>query len=219
MVKGLRSLFRGLSDIGLAATDLLYKMANRAMGKAQEESLQEVNELIEIQEKLKARGDNLRDLVLKLYQKDTKDGIVNKLIYKYQKAFYEQVDANAQEGARSKQWLKDNVDLKAYAQEANKILKQRLSRINKTYEEGALKEKLILEEQRKWDVNRRDFNGWNNYVIKRHPQEKWQSKEYVDLKKDPELFELYNWISKMNDKATEIGYIRQCCTFYIPTIR
>ena len=50
--------------------------------------------------------------IVKLYQKDTKDGIVNKLIYKYQKAFYEQVDANAQEGARSKQWLKDNVDLK-----------------------------------------------------------------------------------------------------------
>ena len=220
VVKGLRSLFRGLSDIGLAATDLLYKMANRAMGKAQEESLQEVNELIAIQEKLKARGGNLRDLVLKLYQKDTEGGIVNKLIYKYQKAFYEQVDANAQEGARSKQWLKDNIDLKAYAQEANKILKQRLSRINKTYEEGALKEKLILEEQRKWDVNRRDFNGWNNYVIKRHPQEKWQSKEYVDLKKDPELFELYNWISKMNDKATEIGYIDNAVrSTFLPFVR
>ena len=40
VVKGLRSLFRGLSDIGLSATDLLYKMANRAMGLAQEESLQ-----------------------------------------------------------------------------------------------------------------------------------------------------------------------------------
>lgn len=220
VVKGLRSLFRGLSDIGLSATDLLYKMANRAMGLAQEESLQEVNELIALQEKLKARGGNLRELVLKLYQKNTEGGIVNKLIYKYQKAFYEQVDANAQEGARSKQWLKDNVDLKAYAQEANKILKERLSRINKTYEEGALKEKLILEEQKKWDVNRRDFNGWNNYVIKRHPQEKWQSKEYLDLKKDPELFELYNWISKMNDKATEIGYIDNAVrSTFLPFVR
>jgi len=220
VVKGLRSLFRGLSDIGLAATDLLYKMANRAMGLAQEESLTEVNELIVLQEKLKARGGNLRDLVSKLYQKDTKGGIVNKLIYKYQKAFYDQVDANAQEGARSKQWLKDNVNLKAYTQEASKILKQRISRINKTYEEGALKEKIILEEQRKWDVNRSDFNGWNNYVIKRHPQEKWQSKEYVDLKKDPELFELYNWISKMNDKATEIGYIDNAVrSTFLPFVR
>ena len=34
VVRGLKSLFRGLSDIGLAATDLLYKMANAAMGKA-----------------------------------------------------------------------------------------------------------------------------------------------------------------------------------------
>ena len=220
VVKGLRSLFRGLSDIGLAATNLLYTMANRAMGKAQEESLKEVNELIAIQDKLKARGGNLRDLVLKVYQKDTEGGIVNKLIYKYQKEFYEQVDANAQEGARSMKWLKDNVDLKAYAQEANKILKERLSRINKTYEEGALKEKLILEEKRKWDISRSDFNGWNNYVIKRHPQEKWQSEEYIDLKKDPELFELYNWISKMNDKATEIGYIDNAVrSTFLPFVR
>ncbi len=220
IVKGLSSLFRGTSEIGLKALDLLYKLANRAMGFAQEDALNEVNELLEIRDKLKARGGNLRDLVLKIYQKDTKGGIVNKLIYKYQKAFYEQVDANAQEGARSKQWLKDNVDLKAYAQEANKILKQRLSRINKTYEEGDLKEKLILEEQRKWDISRSDFNGWNNYVIKRHPQEKWESEEYINLKKDPELFELYNFISGINKKARDIGYLENAAqSTFLPFIR
>lgn len=220
VVKGLTSLFRGTSEIGLKALDLLYKLANRAMGFAQEDALNEVNELLEIRDKLKARGGDLRKIVQGIYQKDTEGGLVNKLIYKYQKEFFEQVDANAQEGARSMKWLIDNVDLKAYAQEANKILKERLTRINKTYEEGALKEKLILEEKRKWDISRSDFNGWNNYVIKRHPQEKWQSEEYVNLKKDPELFELYNFISRINKKARDIGYLENALqSTFLPFIR
>lgn len=220
IVKGLSSLFRGTSEIGLKALDLLYKLANRAMGFAQEDALNEVNELLKIRDKLKARGGNLRDLVLKIYQKDTKGGIVNKLIYKYQEQFYQEAKANAQEGARSKQWLKDNIDLEAYNKEASKILQQRLSRIDKGYEDGDLKEKLILEEKRNWDINRRDFNGWSNYVIRRHPLEKWESEEYINLKKDPELFELYNFISGINKKARDIGYLENAAqSTFLPFIR
>lgn len=220
VVKGLSSMFRGLSDIGLKSLDILYKLANRAMGLAQEDSLKEVNGLLAIRDKLEARGGNLRDLVLNIYQKDDAGGLVNKLIYKYQKEFFKEVDANAQEGRRSKKWLIDNVDLKAYAVDANKILKERISRINKTYEEGELRDKLILEEQKKWDISRDDFNGYNNYIIKRHPLEKWESQEYINLKKDPELFELYNFISNINSKAKDIGYIdNKVQSTFLPFIR
>ena len=220
VVSGLRSLFRGLSDIGLAATDILYKLANRAMGFAQEDALTEVNQLLEIRDKLKARGGNLRDLILKIYQKDDAGGLVNKLIYRYDRKFYEELDANAQEGRRSKKWLKDNVDLKEYATEAKKILNQRIDRINKTYEEGELKEKLILEEQRKWDISRSDFTGWNNYILKRHPLEKWESKEYIELKKDKDLLNLYNFISGINQKAKDVGYINNAVqSTFLPFVR
>ena len=221
IVKGLSSFLRGLSDIGLAATDILFKLANRAMGFAQEDALQEVNELLEIRDKLKARGGNLRDLILKIYQRDTKGGLVNKLIYKYQKEFFEQVDANAQEGARSKQWLKDNIDLAAYAKEAKEIYNRRVDRIKKRNPDNAeLREKLILEEERMWNVNRKDFNGWNNFVIKRHPLEKWESKEFVELKKDPELFSLYNFISGINQKARDVGYINnRVQSTFLPFVR
>jgi len=220
VVKGLRSFFRGLSDIGLKATDILYKLANRAMGFAQEDSLKEVNELLEIRDRLKARGGNLRDLILNIYQKDDAGGLVNKLIYKYDKQFFEEVSANAQEGARSKKWLKDNIDLKEYAIEAKEILNRRIDRINKIYEEGELKENLILEEQRKWDVSRPDFNGWNNYVIRRHPLEKWESKEYIKLKNDPDLLSLYNFISGINKKAKDIGYINNAVqSTFLPFVR
>jgi len=223
IVKGLRSFFRGLSDIGLKATDILYKVANRAMGFAREDALGEVNDLLSIRNKLKARGGNLRDLVLNIYQKDDKGGLVNKLIYQYDKKFFEELDQNSKEGQRSRKWLKENIDLKAYASEAKPILKRNLSRINKRYTGNDLKElreKLTLEEERKWDTSRSDFNGWSNYVLKRHPLEKWESSEFIQLKKDPELFELYNFISKINKKAKDVGYIdNRVQSTFLPFIR
>jgi len=220
IIKGLSSLFRGTSEIGLKALDILYKLANRAMGFAQEDALGEVNELLEIRNKLEARGGDLKKLVEGIYQKDKKGAIANKLIYKYQRDFFDEVDANAEEGRRSKKWLKENVDLEAYAKEAKPILKERVRRINKTYEDGELKEKLILQEYQKWDISKVDFRGYNNYVIKRHPLEKWESQEYINLKKDPELFELYNFISDINAKARDVGYINNAAqSTFLPFVR
>ena len=220
VVTGLKSLFRGLSDIGLAATTLLYKMANSAMGKANAESLKETNELLDIRDRLKARGGNLKDIVSKIYQRDKKDSIVNKLIYQYEAEYYSELKANSEEGARSKKWLKDNVNLPAYYKEAKPILDRSIARIKKNNPEGERREKLILEANRMWDVLRTDFNGWGNFVLKRHPQEKWQSKEYLDIKKDPELLELYNFITKLNVKAQSIGYINNAVrSTFLPFVR
>jgi len=220
VVTGLKSLFRGLSDIGLAATTLLYKMANSAMGKANAESLKETNELLDIRDRLKARGGNLKDIVSKIYQRDKKDSIVNKLIYQYEAEYYSELKANSEEGARSKKWLKDNVNLPAYYKEAKPILDRSIARIKKNNPEGERREKLVLEANRMWDVLRTDFNGWGNFVLKRHPQEKWQSKEYLDIKKDPELLELYNFITKLNVKAQGIGYINNAVrSTFLPFVR
>ncbi len=220
IVKGLSSLFRGTSEIGLKALDILYKLANRAMGFAQEDALNEVNELLEIKEKLEARGGDLKKLVEGIYQKDKKGAIVNKLIYRYQRKFFDEVDANAEEGRRSRKWLKENVDLEAYDKEAKPILKEAIRRIKERHKDQKLKEKLNLKEYQKWDVSRVDFIGYNNYVIKRHPLEKWESQEYINLKKDPELFSLYTFISGINKKAKDVGYINNAAqSTFLPFIR
>lgn len=220
VVRGLKSLFRGLSDIGLAATDLLYKMANAAMGKANQESLIETNELLDIRDKIKARGGDLKKIVSAIYQKDDKGGLVNNLIYKYSSEFYAQLKQNGEEGARSKSWLKDNVDLPAYYKESKPILDRSIDRIKKNNPEGALRDKLILDAKKMWDVTRADFNGWNNYVLKRHPKEKWESKEYIEIKKDPELLELFNFITRMNLKAADMGYITNAVrSTFLPFVR
>ena len=220
VVKGLSSLFRGVSELPLASLQILSKLVTNAKAKASQSALGEVNEIMEIREKLKKRGGDLRKIVQNIYQKDDKGGLVNKLIYRFSKEFFDTVDSKAAEGG-DKAWLLDNIDVDAYKEEANKIMEEKIARIERLYDEDPeIMEKLINEERQKWDITLPEFTGFNNYVIKRHPLQKWHSEEYKNLQKDPELLRLYNFISKMNDKAKESGYIsNKVASTFLPFVR
>jgi hypothetical protein len=219
VVKGLASTFRGISDLPLASLQILYKLVNNAKGLASQKALGEVNELMEIRKKLADRGGDLRKLVQEIYQRDDKNNLVNKLIYKFDRKFYDEVDEKAIEG--DKEWLLDNIDVDAYREEALKIMNERIAKLRKIYDEDEdLREKLIYDEERKWDIDRDDFDGFNNYIIKRHPLEKWESEDYKKLKKDPELLSLYNFITRMNNKAKDAGYIsNKVSSTFLPFVR
>ena len=221
VVKGLTSLFRGVSELPMASLEVLFKMVNNAKGRASSDALDEVNRLMAIRKKLKDKGGNIRELVKQIYQRDSDNKLVNKLIYKYSKEFFDGVDNNAIEGKRSKKWLSENIDIEAYKKEAGEMLKKKIERYEKLYDENPdLRDALILEERQKWDITRNDFNGWNNFIIKRHPLPKWESEEYKNLKKDPDLMELYNFISEINAKAKESGYIgNQVASTFLPFVR
>ena len=221
VVQGLSSLFRGVSELPLASLQILFKIVTNAKARAAQNALEEVNELLEIRKKLEARGGDLRKLVQQIYQRDDKNKLVNKLIRRFDKKFYDLVDANAQEDKRDKQWLLDNIDVASYREEADAILEDKIERIHKMYgTKGEKVTNMILQEQQKWDIDRKDFNGWNNYVIKRHPINKWETEEYIKLKQDPELFELYNFIQRMNEKAKDVGYIsNKLHSTFLPFVR
>jgi len=222
IVKGLSATFRGVSELPLASLQILYKLVTNSKAKASQDALKEVEELMAIRSNLAKRGGNLRAIVQQIYQRDEKGKLVNKLIRRYQKKFFDDVDANALEDARSKAWLKDNIDVAAYKEEADKIMKERIDRIKDLHDEDPVEmlEDLIDQEERKWNIDHPEFNGWSNYVIKRHPLQKWESKEYIELKKDPELMKLYNFIQKMNDKAKESGYIsNRLSSTFLPFVR
>ena len=225
VLKGLASLFRGAIDLPNRSIQILTRLTGSAQTRAAQDSLEEVKELMGIREKLASRGGDLRKLIQQIYQKDDKGGLVNKLIYKYSREFHDTVDEKAEAGG-DKAWLLSNIDVEAYKKEADEILKKQIEKIEKnTYtgtkqQEQEQKEKFILEAKRKWDIDREDFNGWNNYVIKRHPLPKWFSEEYKKVKSDPELFQLYNFISDFNEKAKDIGYINnQVTKTFLPFIR
>ena len=221
IVKGLSAAFRGVSELPMASLDVLFKLVTNAKGRASRDALGEVDKLMAIRKKLVDRGGDVRTLVQQIYQRDSKDKLVNKLIYKFDKKFFEQVDNNALEGFRDKNWLMQNIDIDGYRKEAKELLEKKIERIKKLHDDDVdLMERLILEEQRKWDIDRKDFVGWNNYIVKRHPLTKWYSEEYKNLLKDPDLLELYNFISEMNQKAKSSGYIsNQAASTFLPFVR
>lgn len=224
VVKGLGSMFRGVSELPLRSLEILYKLTRNAQGKASEDALKSINSLMEIREKLSKRG-NLRDLVKQVYQKDDKGKFVNRLIYKYNHDFFEQLDQKAKEGGDIK-WIKDNINLEDYKKEAKEVIERQIGYINKVrykgtqHEEQAFKEQEIEKVKQQFDISRPDFNGWNNYVLKRHPQDKWFSEDYKNIQKDAELLELYNFIVSFNDKAKDIGYINGAISkTFLPFVR
>ena len=179
VVKGLASMFRGVSELPLRALQILYKLTSTAKNKAAADAFDEVKDLMAIRDKIVARGGNTRSIVQKIYQKTTEGGLVNKLIYKYKKDFFEQVDENAKTG--DKDWLMQNIDVEEYRKEAAAILERQIKNIERNNYAGSPEEvedqrqRYIKEAQRLWDIDREDFNGFDNYVIKRHPLDKWFS--------------------------------------------
>ena len=213
IIKGLAASFRSASDIGLKSIDILYRLVRDGQNKASADALEEIKKVMSLRDKLIARGGDVKKLIQQVYQKNEEGGLVNKLIYKYKKEFYDSVEENAKNGEQKKTWLLNNIDEEGYKAEADKILKERIKRINQnsyagTAEEVADKKAFLIEEARQyWDIDRKDFNGWDNYVISRHPAAKWLSEEYKNIQKDEDLLELYNFITELNKKAEGTGYI------------
>jgi len=219
--QSLSATFRGAADSPLKSIQVLTKLVENAKGRASQDAIKEVEELMSIRERLIKRGGNLREIVKAIYQKDDKNNIVNKLIYKFKKEFYDGITNNAIEGNQSKKWLEDNIDMVAYKKEAGEIMKKQIAKIKSVYEDNIdMKEDLINKERDKWDVSRKTFNGWNNYILRRNPKDIWLSEEYKELEKDADLFALYNFIAKTNDKAAEVGYIQnKVHSTFIPFVR
>jgi hypothetical protein len=220
VIQGLHATFRGVSEL-IPSMRVMYKLVVNAKGKASQDAIALTDKLLAIRTKLVERGGDIKELLKQIYQKDKEGRSANKLIYRYKKEFYDGVKDNSLEGARSKKWLNDNVDIAAYKKEANELLNKKIKKYNDLYDDNEeLRDELILQEKRKWDIERSDFNGWDNYVLKRHPLQKWESDEYVALKKDGDLMDLYNLIHQINQEASEVGYISNKVTStFLPFVR
>ena len=221
VVKGLSSLFRGVSELPLNSLQILFKLVTNAKSRASRDAIGEVDELMEIRKRLVDRGGDTRKLVQKIYQKDSKNNLVNKLVYKFKKEFYNKLKEMASTGQGDMEWIKNNVDIPAYEAEAQTLLNKRIARLEKLYDDNpALLDKLIEEEKQKFDLNYPGFNGWGNHILKRHPKTDWYTEEYNEILKDKDLNDLYNFITRMNQKANETGYIsNRVASTFLPFVR
>jgi hypothetical protein len=232
VVKGLSSLFRGVSELPLRSLQILYKLVRIAQGKAKQDALESVSTIMDIRNRIAEKHGDIREYISILFQKDDKGGFVNKLIHQFKTEFYTGLDELVEKDVTSKvkkEYLKDNVDLDAYNEEARKKIEESISWINtKNYagtkeEVKEIRERLIENVKRTYDIDHNGFNGWNNYILKRHPLPKWYSDIYRTIKEDSkyaEAFEMYNFIKKYNEKANSIGYIDSMVTkTFLPFVR
>jgi hypothetical protein len=228
---GIGSFFRGASEVPLPSISILFKLVTNAKARARRDALKEVEELMSIRKRITDKGGDVRKYVQQLYQKDDKNKLVNKIIYKYKKEFYDLVDKNAAEESPSKEWLYNNLDREGYLKEAKEVIEKRVERIKRIYsEDREMMAKLILQEKRMFDVTRNDFTGWNNYIIKRHPLKSidkngietspWLTDEYKNIQNDKDLFDLYNFLIKTNKKSSDIGYLEnKVHSTFLPFVR
>lgn len=221
VISGLSAYFRGISELPTAALQTLFKIVTNAKARASQAALTDTEKLLKIREKLVAREGSTKDLVKQIYQTDDKGKWVNELIYQFDKKFYDAIDDNALEDKRDLDWLKDQIDLTAYKKEAEELLAKRSTHFEALYaEDPYTMNEMIDEERKKWDIDEPGFNGWSNYIIKRHALAKWESQEYKDIKKDADLFELYNFIRNVNKTANEVGYLtNRAYSTFIPYVR
>ena len=218
-INSIGAIFRGVSDLSNAATDVLFKVVSNSKAMAARDAHENVKKLMSIREKI-MKGSNPRKRLEKIYQKDSKGNRINKLVYKYDRRFYETIDNLAQDPNRSIKDLKEYIDVEGYLKEAREMLEKRLRHISRTYVDPALVAKLSLEEKMKYDITDPGFNGYNNFIIKRHPKEDWISQEYKDIQKDKDLFELFSYISELNERANDLGYIEnKVKNTFLPFVR
>ncbi len=203
IVKDVSSFFERASELPLKSVRLLTKLAATAQGKASEEAIKEITKLFEIRTKLSKRSETLSTLIHKIYQKDNKNKLVNKIVTKYNPQFYKEINKLATEGG-DLNWLKENVDLEEYKKEVEKKIASMIEYIsNKPYpgspeEEEAIRDRERTKIRKLYDIDRKDFNGWNNYILQKHPKDKWISEEYRVIEKDADLLELYNFVINFN---------------------
>jgi hypothetical protein len=225
VVKGMGSFFQGISEIPLPSLEILYKVNRAALGNAAQDALAKVKQIMDIRERIMKKGGDPKESINRIYQKDDKDKKVNKLVFKFSGDFRKEVDNKHLQGG-DRRWLLDNIDVDAYMAEAKKVIKMRIDQIKKESLPGDKKEveaqrkKYIEQVYRQYDITRIDFNGGDNYLVKRYPLPKWYSEEYKEISKDPDLLELYNFISDFNEIATEVGYIENNVTkTFLPFVR
>ena len=217
--KGLAVNFKGFADIGMRALNVLYQLNTTARASAQRAAQEKVQKLMDIRKKIIARGD-AESIVNKIFKKTTTGNKVNKLIDKYDPEFRKKLrDAAVKDDV---DWLFENIDVDRVRKEGKEILDKKIKRLEEFYKEDDDKLDYAIDKvTRVWDIDNPDFNGWkSNYLLYKYPKDKWFSEEYKEVAKDPELFELYNYIININEVATDSGFIeKKVMNSFLPFIR
>ena len=105
---------------------MLFNVVTNSKAFATRDANVYVQRILDVRKKLAERGGSFRDTVKPIYQTNSKGQKINKLIHKYDRAFYDGMDDNAKEGKRDVEYIKNNINLDTWIPFARKMLKKKV---------------------------------------------------------------------------------------------
>ena len=232
VVRGFSRWFGSTSTIQLKATELLYKLANKAFAYASQDTVEQGKILQGIKSNYDkwAKGKGLNN---KNYFDIIKKKGSNELIDEFNPEFYSELRSKtvgAAKEAKDHKWVRENIDVAEY----NKFLAEQRE---KEYTRIQDKARFGTQEENERAINREIedikqlYNtttstspGWLLYdFVKRFPKrEKWESDSWKELNKpdNAPAKAFYDYIKERNEAYEKIGYINsaQARTF-LPFVR
>lgn len=233
VVKGFSKWFSNMATLQIANIQSLYKLANKAFGLAEVETLEEVKRLGTLKDNYEkwasSKGLSAKDYFNILMKKDK-----NELVDEFDRKFYD--DLKAKVAKKDYGWISDNIDTDAYKkyiedkiEEETKSIVSR-PRVGTVDEVKAMIKKDLAKMYNKYDLKTKTSNGWLLYQdIKKFPKrEKWESAEWKELnQKDSSgnyvnkpALDFYNYIIERNEYYREIGYLQgKAARKFLPWMR
>ena len=227
IIKGFAKMFQSTSTLQMKATELLYKLANKAFAKAAMDTLDQGKILLGLKEKYdqwaKSKGLSNKNYFDIIKKKDK-----NELIDEFKVEFYTTLQKKIAD--QDFVWIKANVDKESYKEALKEEREKEIKRIeNKVRYKSAEDnrkdiEKELNEAYERYNLSSENSLGWLLYsVIKKHPnRDIWETSEWKELNK-PEnapAKAFYDYIKERNQAYNELGYINsiQARTF-LPFVR
>lgn len=227
LVTKLAGWFGSTSTLQIKSVQLLFRKANRALGKASFSTEEKNSKLLQIKEEFmkwaKGKGLSNKQLFSFIKKKDK-----NELINQYEPKFYQDLARAVKDN--DVEWMKDNLDIEAVKESMVKRKEQEYVRIANRLRDGSPEEQAaqVEAERRKAD---RDFSvetsssfGWyKKDILQKHPKkDKWETQEWKTLNK-PEnapAKALYDYIIEQNNEFASLGYIsKKEARVFLPFVR
>ena len=177
--------------------------------------------LIPLEESARAQGKKAFDLI------GTMSPSGPKLIKKIDKAFLDDVDKALED--KNKKFLLDNLNLEKYNELAKRYIDTNLKVLDETKYSLDNEEDTRIREIKKAalrnsiDINRDKFNGYTNYeFIRMYKQslieEGHYSKEYEQMAKNEAALNMWNFLTALNQKGKDLGYLEDKGISFFPLI-
>ena len=227
IIRGFSRWFGSTSTLQLKSTELLFKLANKAFGRAAQDTLDQAK----ILKGIKANFDKwakAKGLSNKNYFDIIKKKGKNELIDEFDPEFYKELRSKILD--KDSTWIRENIDVAAYNAYLAEQREKEYTRIKNKARFGTEAE-TIKEMKREMDDIKKLYNtttaespGWLLYdYIKKFPKrDKWESKEWKELTKpdNAPAKAFYDYIKERNEAYEKIGYIHSAeARTFLPFIR